>query len=70
MVIIMRMMKMKMFMKMSMVMMMTLTNPFVCAKFHCEVNLCLAARSHLASIVGVRMVDGDCRGQDQDQERC
>ena len=96
--IIMRMMKMKMLMMRMMVMVMTFTNPFFCAKLHCKVNLCLAARSHLGSIVGVRirmtmmvimgmgmmlpavtlpalqcivgvrMVDGDCRGQDQ--ERC
>ena len=53
--IIMRMMKMKMLMMRMMVMVMTFTNPFFCAKFHCEVNLCLAARSHLGSIVGVRI---------------
>ena len=53
MVMVMRVMKMIMVMVR---MMMTLTDPFVSAKCHCKVDLCLAARSHLTSVVRIRMI--------------
>ena len=55
MVMVMKKMEMKMAMVTMMRMMMTLTNPFVSSKFHCEVDLCLAACSNLTSKVRIRI---------------